>query len=327
MFHHQTGRLQFGQATFHAYQNTFGNHDGVIHQHPQSDDQRPQGDPLQVDGHHLHEDEGAQDSQQQHAAHQHPGTQAHEYQQHGDHNGHRFTQVEHEGTDRLIHFLGLVIDSGQLHTHRTLVLQFLEALIHPRAHIHHIDAGGKGNTQGQGRAAIESIKMVGNFGIPPLNGRHITQVNQLIRTGLGNQQVAHGLDRGKLPGGINADVLISHPDLARRVHGILGLQQAKDAVRADPQRGQPGTGNFHQHLLLALATNRHLANPFHQHQVTGQIVSIILQLLIAVTFTGNGHEDAVNITKVIDYLNRARPWRQLRLQVGHLVTQLIPDLF
>ena len=228
-------RFQFRHAPLHAHQDAFGDHDGVIHQHPQGNNQCAQGNPLQINGQHFHDDKGAKDGEQQDSPHQQTGAHPHEHQQHHDNDGYGLAQVEQEGPHRTVDLFGLVVDRGQLHARRSLILQLGQTLFYPRAHFHHIDALGERNPQGQGRLTIKAVKMIRHLRVAPFNGGHIAQVNQLIRARFGNQQIPHILDGGKFSGGVDADVLVTDSDLTRRVDRILGLQQGKDPFRADAQ--------------------------------------------------------------------------------------------
>ena len=74
------GRIFRGNALLQLDQDSVNNHDGVINEHAQRDDQGPERNPFEGHTHRPQENKRGQDCLNQYEANQHPASQTHKHE-------------------------------------------------------------------------------------------------------------------------------------------------------------------------------------------------------------------------------------------------------
>ena len=177
---HIGGGIGTGHAPLHPHPDAVGDHDGVVHQHPQGDDERSQGDPFQRDMVDVHQDEGAHDRNHQHRADDQAAAQPHKEQQNADHDQNRLDQIGHEAAQGVDDRFGLVGDIVDLDACRTHGLQLLEPLFQRLRHGDDIAALDGRNAHGDGRFSVITYHRHRRILVVALDRGDIAEIDQPV---------------------------------------------------------------------------------------------------------------------------------------------------
>ena len=108
---------------------------------------------------------------------------------------------------------------------------------------------------------------------------------------------------------------------------VLRLQLAVDLLLVDAELRQPLPRDFEEDDFLLFAEEFDLLDVRHQQQLAAQELDVAAQFGLRVAVAGDRQEDAVHVAEIVDHHRpAAHRGRQLRLHVGDLATQLVPDL-
>ncbi len=139
--------------------------DGVVHHHSESDDQGAERDPLQVDPHQGHEDEGRGEREDQREGDHHPHAPPHEQGHDDDDDDERLDEGVEEPVDGFADDLGLPVDLVDLDADRQVNSELVEACFNRRADINDVDAGLVCDRDANRRLAVEAHQLGRGIGI------------------------------------------------------------------------------------------------------------------------------------------------------------------
>jgi hypothetical protein len=107
---------------------------------------------------------------------------------------------------------------------------------------------------------------------------------------------------------------------------VLLAQDLVDLLERQPQLGGLGRRDLDEDRLLRRPERRYPAHTGDQDEFARQGVDVVIDLGEGVTVTGDREEQGVDIAEVVVDERGAGPGWQLPLHVGHLPSQLVPDL-
>src|SRR5262249_27439862 len=108
---------------------------------------------------------------------------------------------------------------------------------------------------------------------------------------------------------------------------IPRLEVAIDLLLVDAELRQPLPRDFEEDDFLLGAEELDLLDVWNQEQLAAHELGVAAQFREREAITSNGQEDAVDVAKVVDHHRPASyRGRQLRLDVGNLATELVPNL-
>src|SRR5262245_65739047 len=123
------------------------------------------------------------------------------------------------------------------------------------------------------------------------------------------------------------DVLISDTHVAAVGGHVPRLEVTVDLLLVDAELRQPLPRDFEEDNFLLGAEELDLLDVWNQEQLAAHELGVAAQFCEREAFTGNGQEDAVDVAEIVDHHRPAAyRGRQLRLDVGDLATELVPNL-
>ena len=222
-------------AGSHLHHNGFGHHDGVVHQHPQRNNQRRDGHHIQPDAENGHQQHRHHHRHRHEGSHHQPGPKSQKNQHHQHHNADRLKQRRHKVVDLLLHPSGLIRDRVELdadgikllkpgHQRGDLLAQNRDVPAFPQ-----ID---RQRQRGHARRTHLRLRRVNG---PPVHVRQIRQVDQILFPRDTDQRAPHVLHGLETPRRLQRNPLPIRGDLAPRRDDILILQDAHQIGRGKPQ--------------------------------------------------------------------------------------------
>ena len=131
----------------------------------------------------------------------------------------------------------------------------------------------------------------------------------------------------KPPCRIERDVLVADAHAAAVGGDVPRLELGVDLLLVDAELRQPLPRDFQEDDFLLFAEELDALDVRHQQQLAAQELGVAAQLGERVAVAGDGQEDAVDVAEIVDHHRpAAHRGRQLRLDVGDLAAQLVPDL-
>ncbi len=295
--YHLTGRLFPLLALFQTNQNSVRNDNGVVHQHPQRQNERAQGDFLKFDVQKIHADERRQNREHQENTDEHAALDSHEEHQKPDDDPDGFDEVHHELIDRLRHDVALIIDRRQLHAEGKGGLQCDESLLYGSSHGDHIPPGDDGNAETDGGLSVEPQHVPGRLLVSPGDGGHITQPNQSVPAA--EAKVRERFLADEISRGSHADIFLAHIHLAALLHEILRLQRQADTLGRNSQFGEARSLELNIEHFLLCSPKADLGHTLTEQKLVFQKFRVVLELRIGEPFTGKREKQAVNIPEIV----------------------------
>ena len=156
-----------------GYQIAVGNHDRVVHQHAERQDERAERDFLKVDIQKVHADESGQNIEYQNESYKESAPPAHKKHEQSYDYPNRFDQVDKERIHGIGDYVTLVVDRVHFHAQRFHRLEFVDPPAHCLAHLHDVASVHRGYAYPDGRAPVEPHNVRRGFRETARDGRHI----------------------------------------------------------------------------------------------------------------------------------------------------------
>ena len=202
--------------------HSLDDHDRVVDEHAERDDQRPQGDAFERHGEDVHEEERSRDRQEQDAADEQAAAHAHEDQQHDDYDDHGFEEVHHEAVDGQRHGRGLHRDDLELHPQGRLVLELLQPDREGVTHRDDVAAPHRRDPDADSGLAVEADQLSRRIDVAARDRRHVLQEDQAVSAAGADQQLAELLLGGVLARRVDGEVLRLEEDAPCVGRQVLG---------------------------------------------------------------------------------------------------------
>ena len=325
---HLADHFEFVAARFDADFYALDDNDGVVREHAQRDDEGAEGDALhQQIALQIHDKKRRHDGEKEDQADDEAGLAAHGENQDHEDDGDGLAEVEHELADGLGNRLGLEIDLADLDADRLIGFQLFELLPKGFPHRDNVATRDRGDAQTDGRVAIVAQQATGRILIAALQRGDVPQAKLTpgrIRT---DDQIEHVIGRGECPRRVDRNVLVAHADAAAVGGDIPFLEFAVDHLLIETQLRQPLTRDFEKDDFALFAKERDAFHSGHLEQLAAEELPIAAQFGKGESVARDGEENAINIPEIVHHhgLTPHRR-RQLRLHVGDLAPQFVPDL-
>ncbi|MNJ30210.1 hypothetical protein D3C77_248060 [compost metagenome] len=316
--------LLLGFAHFQARHHHLDSDHGIVHQQPQSNDQRPQGDPLHGDAAVLHEDEHHGQHQRNRAGHHQPGTYSEADEAHHQYDDDRLEQRAGEPAHGFFDHHRLVGYRVYANAHWQFGGDAFHFLVQVGTEDLNVAAGFHTDGKADGGLAVEAEHGRRWIDIATLDLGDVGQAEEaVIDSQVDRLEVFLG---GELASGTHRNPLGPGFDDPGRGHRVLGLQGLQHLTLVDTEGRQFARGEVQvQHFILG-ADHLHLAQVGHLADLGTHLLDVVAQLSHAQTVGGKGIDRAEYITELIVERRPLDALGELAADVLDLLAHLVPDL-
>ena len=323
--HHLPGGSGGVLPLLDSHENAVGHHDGVVHEHPEGDDESPERDAVEVDGREFHGDEGGEDGEKEHGADEQAAPEAHEDEKDADNDGEGLEKVRDEVIDGLFDCVRLVVDQVHLHPHGGPGEEFPEPPVHRFADGDHVAPVHIGDAYAEGGFAVEPHGPCRRFHVAPGYRGDVAEPEGLPGA-CPEQKVFQDVQGRKVSRGGYAKQLRPHGCRARSRDDVLGGKKVRYFVQGDSQGSHAGAVHLQVDDLLLDAGDFHFCHPRNEKELTAQEVSVILQLPEGIAVPGEGEIYAEDIAVVVVHHRRARSRGEAGLDIRYFSAKFVPYL-
>ena len=311
-----------------AHQHAIDDDDGVIHEHPQRNDQSTQGNTFQRHIPGTHEDKGAADGQRQHEADNEATAQSHERQQHDDDDNDGFHQAHEEAVDGGGYRIGLQRNDAKLDPQWRARRQLPHALVDGRTHGDDVAATHRGDAKTDGIVPVITQNPHRWIHVTAANSGHIPEVNLPLAgfADAAQQQIFEFPHRVEGAGWFDGDERIAYTDASRIGDQVFVTQTVDNLLGVDAELRHAIAVRFHVNGFGALTPQLDLRYIRHQQQFAAQKLGVFFEFRRRVLIAVYGEEDAENVAVVVIDDGRTGPRRQFALHVAYLTAQFVPHL-
>ena len=167
----------------------------------------------------------------------------------------------------------------------------------------------------------------GGSAVAALQGRDVSKKQLPARLVRPDDQIEHVLGGRKTAFRVEGDVLVTDPHPAAVGGDVLRLQLVVDLLFANPEAGEALPRNLQVDDLLLVAKQIDLVDPPDEQHLAAEKLRIAAQFGFREPVAGDRQENAVNVAEIVHHdRSAADRRRQLRLHVGDLAAEFVPNL-
>ena len=270
LIHDFHGGLAPVHAPLESYEHAVHDHDRIIDQHAERDDESPERYSLEIDIGHAHEDETAANRYEKNESDEQAAAQTHEEQKHDDHDSDSLQQADNETGNRRLHGVRLHCNDAEFHAERDFGSQFRQALLQLDAHRDNVAAGYCRYADADRWLAVETQQVTRWLEEAAFDGGDIAEIDLRIAGRSGNQNRAEILFRFDHGAGFDRDELGADVDAARIGHQVLSLQFLRDGRRRNPELRHAIAVELNVDDLGPVADDVDLGDVLHEQQFPPQ---------------------------------------------------------